>query len=108
MEKDGTSVKWQKTAVGQMHHNSTFLTPELGGTWLSIFFYFCQKNRFFLESFDHMRHLILIALDINSISFNDRIRDAVLGGSPFGHPLQQGFVTGLGLQVTTFLLLIPY
>ncbi|WOL05804.1 pullulanase 1, chloroplastic isoform X2 [Canna indica] len=27
-------------------------------------------------------------------SFNDRIRDAVLGGSPFGHPLQQGFVTG--------------
>ncbi|KAK1396520.1 Limit dextrinase [Heracleum sosnowskyi] len=31
-------------------------------------------------------------------SFNDRIRDAVLGGSPFGHPLQQGFVTGLGLQ----------
>lgn len=41
---------------------------------------------------------------INTISFNDRIRDAVLGGSPFGHPLQQGFVTGLGLQVTTFLL----
>ncbi|XP_031382512.1 pullulanase 1, chloroplastic, partial [Punica granatum] len=31
-------------------------------------------------------------------SFNDRIRDAVLGGSPFGHPLQQGFVTGLLLQ----------
>ncbi|KAJ4972169.1 hypothetical protein NE237_005268 [Protea cynaroides] len=31
-------------------------------------------------------------------SFNDRIRDAVLGGSPFGHPLQQGFVTGLSLQ----------
>ncbi|KAJ0967236.1 hypothetical protein J5N97_024153 [Dioscorea zingiberensis] len=30
--------------------------------------------------------------------FNDRIRDAVLGGSPFGHPLQQGFVTGLSLQ----------
>lgn len=34
-----------------------------------------------------------------SISFNDRIRDAILGGSPFGHPLQQGFVTGLLLQV---------
>ncbi|XP_057979256.1 pullulanase 1, chloroplastic isoform X3 [Malania oleifera] len=31
-------------------------------------------------------------------SFNDRIRDAILGGSPFGHPLQQGFVTGLSLQ----------
>ncbi|QHN78603.1 hypothetical protein HN51_055823 [Arachis hypogaea] len=31
-------------------------------------------------------------------SFNDRIRDAVLGGSPFGHPLQQGFATGLLLQ----------
>jgi len=32
-------------------------------------------------------------------SFNDRIRDATLGGSPFGHPLQQGFITGLLLQV---------
>lgn len=31
-------------------------------------------------------------------SFNDRIRDAMLGGSPFGHPLQQGFVTGLSLE----------
>ncbi|KVH95900.1 hypothetical protein Ccrd_002020, partial [Cynara cardunculus var. scolymus] len=31
-------------------------------------------------------------------SFNDRIRDALLGGSPFGHPLQQGFLTGLSLQ----------
>ncbi|KAK1283202.1 hypothetical protein QJS10_CPB21g00263 [Acorus calamus] len=31
-------------------------------------------------------------------SFNDRMRDAVLGGSPFGPPLQQGFVTGLSLQ----------
>ncbi|KAL6123943.1 hypothetical protein ACLB2K_076459 [Fragaria x ananassa] len=31
-------------------------------------------------------------------SFNDRIRDAILGGSPFGHPFQQGFVTGLLLQ----------
>ncbi|CAI9091194.1 OLC1v1026154C1 [Oldenlandia corymbosa var. corymbosa] len=31
-------------------------------------------------------------------SFNDRIRDASLGGSPFGHPLQQGFVTGLVLE----------
>ncbi|KAK3023070.1 hypothetical protein RJ639_043085, partial [Escallonia herrerae] len=30
-------------------------------------------------------------------SFKDRIRDALLGGSPFGHPLQQGFVTGLSL-----------
>lgn len=35
----------------------------------------------------------------NLFSFNDRIRDAMLGGSPFGHPLQQGFVTGLFLQV---------
>lgn len=31
-------------------------------------------------------------------SFNDRIRDAVLGGGPFGPALQQGFVTGLSLQ----------
>ncbi|KAI3793482.1 hypothetical protein L1987_36101 [Smallanthus sonchifolius] len=31
-------------------------------------------------------------------SFNDRIRDALLGGSLFGHPLQQGFLTGLSLQ----------
>ncbi|XP_056684063.1 pullulanase 1, chloroplastic isoform X2 [Spinacia oleracea] len=31
-------------------------------------------------------------------SFNDRIRDAVLGGGPFGPPLQQGYVTGLSLQ----------
>ncbi|GLJ06318.1 hypothetical protein SUGI_0036280 [Cryptomeria japonica] len=31
-------------------------------------------------------------------SFNDRIRDSVIGGSPFGPHLQQGFVTGLYLQ----------
>ncbi|CAN6460585.1 unnamed protein product [Victoria cruziana] len=31
-------------------------------------------------------------------SFNDRIRDAILGGSPFGPVLQQGFSTGLLLQ----------
>lgn len=31
-------------------------------------------------------------------SFNDRIRDTCLGGSPFGDPLQQGLVTGLALQ----------
>ncbi|RZC70555.1 hypothetical protein C5167_033704 [Papaver somniferum] len=30
--------------------------------------------------------------------FNDRMRDAVIGGSPFGHPLQQGFMTGLSFQ----------
>ncbi|KAL4566337.1 hypothetical protein LXL04_030451 [Taraxacum kok-saghyz] len=29
-------------------------------------------------------------------SFNDRIRDALLGGSPFGNPLQQGLVNSLG------------
>ncbi|KAL5994639.1 Pullulanase 1, chloroplastic [Asimina triloba] len=38
-------------------------------------------------------------------SFNDRIRDAVLGGSPFGPPLQQGFVTGLSLQQQGFCLI---
>jgi pullulanase/glycogen debranching enzyme len=32
-------------------------------------------------------------------SFNDRIRDTAIGGSPFGDPLQQGFLTGLSLQV---------
>ncbi|KAH6784145.1 limit dextrinase [Perilla frutescens var. hirtella] len=31
-------------------------------------------------------------------SFNDRIRDAVLGGSPFGPLLQQGFATGLFVE----------
>ncbi|BFI23877.1 pullulanase [Marchantia polymorpha subsp. ruderalis] len=31
-------------------------------------------------------------------SFNDRLRDTVIGGSPFGDPLQQGFLTGLSLQ----------
>ncbi|XP_057798859.1 pullulanase 1, chloroplastic isoform X2 [Salvia miltiorrhiza] len=31
-------------------------------------------------------------------SFNDRIRDAVLGGSPFGPLLQQGFATGLSVE----------
>lgn len=33
-------------------------------------------------------------------SFNDRIRDSAMGGSPFGDPLQQGFLTGLLLEVT--------
>ncbi|HEU4322462.1 MAG TPA: pullulanase-type alpha-1,6-glucosidase [Roseiflexaceae bacterium] len=28
-------------------------------------------------------------------SFNDRLRDAVRGGAPFGHPRDQGFATGL-------------
>eukprot|EP00850_Spirogloea_muscicola_P008399 SM000044S16046 [mRNA] locus=s44:698015:706548:+ [translate_table: standard] len=31
-------------------------------------------------------------------SFNDRIRDTAMGGSPFGDPQQQGFLTGLLLQ----------
>ncbi|ONM18918.1 pullulanase-type starch debranching enzyme1 [Zea mays] len=31
--------------------------------------------------------------------FNDRIRDAINGGSPFGNPLQQGFSTGLFLEI---------
>lgn len=39
----------------------------------------------------------------HAFSFNDRIRDAVLGGSPFGHPLQQGLVTGLSLEVILIL-----
>ncbi|CAI7801488.1 unnamed protein product, partial [Closterium sp. NIES-54] len=32
-------------------------------------------------------------------SFNDRFRDAVIGGSPFGNPQQQGFASGLLLLV---------
>uniref|UniRef100_A0A0E0DAM9 Glycosyl hydrolase family 13 catalytic domain-containing protein n=1 Tax=Oryza meridionalis TaxID=40149 RepID=A0A0E0DAM9_9ORYZ len=32
-------------------------------------------------------------------SFNDRIRDSVNGGNPFGNPLQQGFSTGLFLEI---------
>ncbi|VAI70925.1 unnamed protein product [Triticum turgidum subsp. durum] len=35
-------------------------------------------------------------------SFNDRIRDAVNGGNPFGNPLQQGFNTGLFLEPNGF------
>ncbi|KAM0881788.1 hypothetical protein ACQ4PT_032737 [Festuca glaucescens] len=35
-------------------------------------------------------------------SFNDRMRDAVNGGNPFGNPLQQGFTTGLFLQPNGF------
>eukprot|EP00210_Caulerpa_lentillifera_P000540 g522.t1 len=31
-------------------------------------------------------------------TFNDRFRDSVLGGSPFGPPRYQGFITGLGLE----------
>ncbi|KAL3700593.1 hypothetical protein R1sor_018615 [Riccia sorocarpa] len=31
-------------------------------------------------------------------SFNDRFRDTIIGGSPFGDPQQQGFLTGLSLQ----------
>lgn len=46
---------------------------------------------------------VLNNVDVNlpllTCSFNDRMRDAVLGGSPFGNPLQQGFVTGLSLEV---------
>uniref|UniRef100_A0A0A9E174 Zpu1 n=1 Tax=Arundo donax TaxID=35708 RepID=A0A0A9E174_ARUDO len=37
-------------------------------------------------------------------SFNDRIRDAINGGNPFGNPLQQGFSTGLFLEV----ILMPF
>ncbi|KAK6929148.1 Glycoside hydrolase, family 13, N-terminal [Dillenia turbinata] len=40
----------------------------------------------------------LVKLHTMDVDFNDRIRDAMLGGSPFGHPLQQGFVTGLSLE----------
>ena len=34
--------------------------------------------------------------------FNDRIRDALLGGSPFASPQHQGWVTGLGTQPSEF------
>ncbi|KAI5056353.1 hypothetical protein GOP47_0028171 [Adiantum capillus-veneris] len=35
-------------------------------------------------------------------SFNDRIRDSAIGGSPFADPRQQGFLTGLYLQPNGF------
>ncbi|KQJ81407.1 pullulanase 1, chloroplastic [Brachypodium distachyon] len=35
-------------------------------------------------------------------SFNDRMRDAINGGNPFGNPLQQGFSTGLFLEPNGF------
>lgn len=36
-------------------------------------------------------------------SFNDRFRDAVVGGSPFASPLFQGWVTGLGTASNQFM-----
>jgi len=35
-------------------------------------------------------------------SFNDRFRDAALGGSPFATPRHQGWVTGLYTQPSAF------
>lgn len=35
-------------------------------------------------------------------SFNDRFRDALLGGSPFASPRYQGFVTGLATASNAF------
>lgn len=35
-------------------------------------------------------------------SFNDRFRDALMGGSPFGSPRYQGYVTGLQTQPNSF------
>lgn len=35
-------------------------------------------------------------------SFNDRIREAVVGGSPFGDPRDQGFATGLGTDPSEY------
>ena len=35
-------------------------------------------------------------------SFNDRFRDALMGGSPFASPRYQGYVTGLQTQPNSF------
>ncbi len=35
-------------------------------------------------------------------SFNDRFRDALMGGSPFASPRYQGYVTGLHTQSNSF------
>ncbi len=35
-------------------------------------------------------------------SFNDRFRDALMGGSPFASQRYQGWVTGLSTQPNTF------
>ena len=35
-------------------------------------------------------------------SFNDRFRDALMGGSPFASPRYQGYVTGLHTQPNSF------
>ncbi|KAH7537116.1 hypothetical protein FEM48_Zijuj03G0057700 [Ziziphus jujuba var. spinosa] len=40
----------------------------------------------------------IISMIVLESNFNDRIRVAILGGSSFGHPLQQGFATALFLQ----------
>ena len=36
-------------------------------------------------------------------SFNDRFRDALVGGSPFGPPRYQGFSTGLATQPSSYM-----
>ena len=46
-----------------------------------------------------LSHRLSLALCDCGGSFNDRIRDTAMGGSPFGDPQQQGFLTGLSLQV---------
>lgn len=93
---------WLMTLLGDshmLHLNVDFILgflfflvifhPHVTLGWQSLWFRLdnvcmccCQSNYSFL-----------------AFSFNDRIRDALLGGSPFGHPLQQGFVTGLFLEV---------
>lgn len=65
------------------------------------YFLILKFHSLFAWRFDNF--VIILKL---SFSFNDRIRDAMLGGSPFGHPLQQGFVTGLFLQVVNQLLCV--
>lgn len=35
-------------------------------------------------------------------AFNDRFRDAVMGGSPFASPQHQGWATGMGTQPSAF------
>lgn len=36
-------------------------------------------------------------------SFNDRFRDALMGGSPFASPRYQGFVSGLQTSPNSFM-----
>lgn len=89
--------------TGMAYLNPMCIQGELIYTSLSFYFFLhclVPKAMFWLLENNPIKSSTLsLPLYWEFTSFNDRIRDAILGGSPFGHPLQQGFATGLLLQV---------